>query len=282
MVAVDSETLFNAAAAMIGTVAVLLFLFNVDLGHSPVSEMALVVLFCAVVFAVSQRADDYQVRLFGYAVVVTAVVALFFEVASVFDVGDTGTVVGLLAIATALLFLRTRLDADHRFVTGRQATAAVGVLVALVALLVVVDVVTGGLAYELRPESQVEFSGDRHGEVRVASVVVTNPTPLPERVETPRYEVCAAGDWSEFRPSSPDAERRGVSLHANVQDGYDEHVFGYGTKTYPVSMYVDAANVTGETFPVRTTSDCPDEESGPPYVALFEVPEEPVGGVRAV
>ncbi|WP_188786961.1 hypothetical protein [Halobellus salinus] len=45
IVDIDSETLFNTAVAVLTTVAVLVFVFNVDLGHSPVTEFAVVVAF---------------------------------------------------------------------------------------------------------------------------------------------------------------------------------------------------------------------------------------------
>lgn len=271
MVDIDSETLFNGAAAVVATVAVLFFVFNVEFDYSPVSKIALVVAFLTGVVALTQRTDDYQLTLFGYGVVVTSSVGLFFDVVSTFGADDVVTVVGLLGIAGVLFFLRTRLGEDNRFVTGQQATYAVGVVAALAAVVLVVDVVTGGLAYELRPESEVEYAEGHDEQMRVASVVVTNPTPLPERVETPNYGVCAAGDWSEFRPpSEPGHSQRDVHTDVYVDDGYNEHVFGFGTKAYPVQLHTNGANLTGETFPVRTTSECPDEETGAPYVALFE------------
>jgi len=80
MVDIDSETLFNAAAALVATIAVVMFVTSVDLGYSPVSEAALVVTFLAAgVFAITQRSEDYQLILFGYAVVVTALLARFFR-----------------------------------------------------------------------------------------------------------------------------------------------------------------------------------------------------------
>lgn len=134
-----------------------------------------------------------------------------------------------------------------------------------------VDVATGGLAYELRPASEVEYAESHDEAMRAASVVVTNPTPLPERVETPNYGVCAAGNWSEFSPpSEPGRAERSVDVSAYVNDGYGEHVFGFGTETYPVELRIRGANLTGESFPVRTTSACPDGDTGSPYVALFE------------
>ena len=90
MVTLDSETLFNGAAAAISTIAVLLFVFDVDFGHSPVSKVALVVLFLAGVFAITQRTTDFQLTLLGYAVVVAVSLALVFQVTGLLDVGTTG------------------------------------------------------------------------------------------------------------------------------------------------------------------------------------------------
>ncbi|MFC6824337.1 hypothetical protein [Halopelagius fulvigenes] len=278
MVDIDSETLFNGAAAVLVTVAVLFFVFNVRWGYSPVSKVALTLLFLTGVFAITQRTDDYQLTLLGYGVVVTSFVGLFFEVVSTFGAGDAATVAGLLAIAAALFFVRTRLDEDERFVTGRWATYAVGVVAVLTVAVLLVDATTGGLAYELRPASEVEYAESHDEGMRVASVVVTNPTPLPERVETPNYRVCAAGNWSEYRPpSEPGQPERPVDINVYVQDGYGEHVPPFGTKTYPVELNLHGANLSGETFPVERTSACPDDEEGSPYVAIFEAERDRYG-----
>lgn len=274
MVDVDSETLFNTAAAAVATIAVVQFVLNVDLGYSPVSEVALAVGFLAGVFAITQRTDDRQQTVLGYGVVVVSGVALFFDVMGTFGVDDGVTVLGLLVIAGVLFGLRTRLDDESRFVDGRRATYAFGVVAGLAVAILLVDVVTGGLAYELQPASEVELSDSRRDEVRVASVVATNPTPFPERVEAPDYRACAAGDWSSFRPpSEPGEPDREVRVGVHVQDGYNEHVFGFGTKRYPVVLNYGAANTSGETFPVRVTEACPDEGAGAPYVALFPASE---------
>jgi hypothetical protein len=177
----------------------------------------------------------------------------------------------LLVIAGLLPFLRTRLDAESRFVSGRVATYAFGALAALAVVVLLVDVVTGGLAYELQPAGEVQVTDSRRGELRVGTVVATNPTPFPERVETPDYRACAAGNWSAFRPSTPPGEPvREVHVNVHVQDGYNEHVTGFGSKVYPVELHLDAANASGETFPVRTTDACPDGTAGDPHIAVFE------------
>ncbi|MGQ4557548.1 hypothetical protein [Halobellus sp. GM3] len=271
MVDIDSETLFNGAAAVIATIAVFVFVLNVDLGGSPVSKAAITVLFLAGIFAITQRTDDRQLALLGYGVIVVSVVVLFFDVVNTFDLGNEATVLGLLVIAAVLFALRTRFDEHNRLLTGRQTAYLLGALAVLTAVILVTDVVTGGLTYELQPKSQVEFVESPRGDVRAASVVVTNPTPLPEPVETPTYAVCLAGDWSEHRPAAdPGHERPPIRAHLNVQDGYNEHVMGLSSKTYPATLYLDAANTTGETFPIERTDGCPDDDSGSPFIAIYE------------
>lgn len=282
MVDLNSETLFNGAAATVATIAALVFIVNVEFDYSPVSKVALVLAFLAGILLITQRTGDYQLTVLGYGVIVTSSVALFFDVVNTFGVGDALTALGLLGIAALLFALRTRLGEDHRFVTGTQATYLFGVLAALAAGVLLVDVVTGGLAYELRPESHVEVVEEPHGQPRIASLAVTNPTPFPERVDAPRYGACAAGNWSAFRPPpEPGEPEREVQLHVDVRSGYNEYVFGYGTRTYPVSVYLDGTDIRGETFPVEVTSGCPDDETGAAYVALFEAPEDrPYGYAR--
>ena len=271
MVDIDSETLFNAAAAGVATIAVVHFVLNVDLGYSPVSKYGLATLFLAAVFYVTQRTRDDQLTLLGYGVLVVSGVALFFDAVNTFRVDDALTVVGLLCIAGVLFALRAGLDEDSHFVSEAWARYALAAVAVLAVGVLVVDVVTGGLAYELRPQSQIEYSNSMDADPVVASVVVTNPSPLPERVRTPRYGACAAGNWSAYRAETrPEEPRREVRAHVNVNDGYNEHVFGFGSKTFPVELYLDGVDAESTTFPVRTTDDCPDKKSGSPFVALFE------------
>lgn len=271
MVDVDSETLFNATAAALTTVAVLVFVFSVDLGHSPVSEAAIVVAFLTGVVAITQRTDDRQLTFLGYGVVVVSVVGLFLDVVNTLDLGSEATVIGLLGFAAVLFGLRARLDDTNRLVSGRTATVAFGVVTAIAVVLLLVDVATGGVAYELQPESQIEISESRE-QVSVATVMVRNPTPLPERVDTPDYAVCAAGNWSEFRrPAEPDRDDRPpVRANLNVDDGYNDHVLGFSSRRYRASLFLDAVNVTGETFPVEHTAACPDDDGADPYIAIYE------------
>ncbi|MFB6303987.1 MAG: hypothetical protein ABEH47_02375 [Haloferacaceae archaeon] len=274
MVDVDSETLFNGAAAAVTTVAVVVFIINVEFGYSPVSKVGLVVALLAGVFAITQRTADEQLTLFGYGVIVVSVVALFFEVVSTFDAGDAAIVVGLLAIAASLFFLRRRLGGDDRFVSGEQATYAFGALAVLVAALLLVDVVTGGLTYELQPRSEIEVTGDRHDETRVASVVATNPTPLPERVEVPEYRACTAGNWSAYRLTRDDGERPPVQADLHVEDGYGQHVLGFSSRSFPARLHLEGGRFDGDRFRVERTQSCPDDESGTPYIAVYEATGE--------
>lgn len=272
MVDVDSETLFNAAAATLTTVAVLVFVFTVDLGYSPVSEVAIVVAFLTGVVAITQRTDDRQLTFLGYGVVVVSTVGIFVDAVNTLDLGSAVTVVGLLGIAAALFGLRARLDDANRLISERTATYLFGALTAAAVVILVVDVATGGLAYELQPENRIEIAGDSRENPVAATVTVTNPTPLPERVDTPRYEACAAGDWSDYRrPAEPEqTDRPPVRANLNVDDGYNDHVLGFSSRTYPVYVFLHAVNVTGERFPVERTSACPDDDTGEPYVAIYE------------
>lgn len=279
MVDIDSETLFNGAAAAVATIAVLVFLLNVDFPYSPATKYALAVGFLVGVFAITQRTDDYQLALFGYAAILVSAVALFFQLVNNFDLGNTATVLGLLVIAAVIFSLRSLLDGGSQFVSGRRATAAFGVIAVVVVLVLVVDVATGGLAYELQPQSQVEFEGDGErrygGQARIGTMVVSNPTPLPERVDTPRYESCAVGNWSAYRlQPEPEEPPRPVHLHLRIEDSYNEHVFGFGSKSYPVVLNAEI-NASGDaTFPVEMTDSCPGTETGSPYVAVFPAPED--------
>lgn len=276
MVDIDSETLFNAAAAVLTTVAVLVFVFSVDLGHSPVSEVAIVVAFLTGVVAITQRTDDRQLTFLGYGVVVVSAVGLFLDIVNSLDLGSEATVIGLLVFAAVLFGLRARLDDTNRLVSGRTATVAFGAVTALAVLLLLVDVATGGVAYELQPETQVEITEPR-GQVSVASVVVTNPTPLPERVDTPDYAVCAAGNWSEFRrPAEPDGhDRPPVRADLNIERGFDDNVMGFSSRSYRASLFLDGATLTGETFPVERTPACPDDDGADPYIAIYRGSDHP-------
>lgn len=272
MVDIDSETLFNGAAATLTTIAVLFFVFNVELNFSPVTKIAIVLAFLSLVLAISQRTADPQLTILGYGVVVISIVGLFFDLVNTFDLGSELTVLGLLVLAAILFALRTRFDSQNRLLNPQQARYLIAVVSVLAAVILITDVVTGGLAYELQPESRIEIDESPRERLQVATVTVTNPTPLPERVETPDYAACAAGDWSEYRyPADPDREERPpVRAHLNVEDGYNEHVMSFGSKTYPVRLHIEATNTTGETFRVERTDECPDDDSGAPYIAIYE------------
>ncbi|MDS0300369.1 hypothetical protein NDI76_16605 [Halogeometricum sp. S1BR25-6] len=276
MVSITSDTLFNAAAAVVGTAAALLFVLGFRYPYSPVSKYALALVFLVGVLALCQRTTDSQVTLFGYGVVLAVLVAVFFDVAETFDAGTPVVIAGLLLLS-ALLYAVPRFDAADRLLAPSHARTLFAGVAALAALLLVVDVATGGLVYELRPASQVEFDGGYHGgnDVDVATLRVSNPTPFPERVEAPRYGVCAVGNWTPYRPPGEPKRSDGeVYLNAYVDDGYNDHVFGGSERTYRVALNTNAANLTGETIPVERTASCPNTDAGPPSVALFPDPSD--------
>lgn len=273
MVDIDSETLFNGTAAAITTIAVLVYLLNVEFPYSPVTKYALAIGFLGGVFALTQRASSYQLVLFGYAVILISAVAMYFEIISTFNLGNTATVLGLLIIAAAIFLLRDGLDENSQFLTGQQATIVFGVILAVVGVVLVVDVVSGGLAYELQTQQQVTFAGapEHGGQDRVGTLVVRNPTPLPERVDTPTYAACTVGNWSAYRPQpNPEAPPEEVRVHLRVEDGYNEHIMSFGTKSYPVVLNAELLAGGDTAFPIERTDACPDAETGRPYIAIFE------------
>lgn len=272
---VDSETLFNGAAAFVATLAIGIFILGVDPGFSPVTKYGLAVVFLAGVFALTQRTDDQQLLLFGYGVVIVGFVTLFLDVVGTIGLGNAVTVLGLLVIAAVLFGLRTRFDDDNHFVTGRTATVGLAVIAILAVAVFAVDVGTGGPTYELRPESEITVPASDRGELRVASVVVTNPTPLPEQVDVPNYAVCAAGNWSTYRPGSDELDHQPpVRAHLGVRGGYGDHVMSLGSETYPITLHLDGARLRGESFPVERTESCPVTATGTPYLALYEEPDD--------
>lgn len=270
MVDVDSETLFDAAAAFVTTVAIGVFVVNVDWPHSPVSKLLLVLAVLAGVFAVTQRTDDEHLRLLGYAAIVVSALVVFFDVVGSFDLGDGAATVGLFGLAAVLFWLRTRLGESSRFVSGRVATIAFGSLAIIAAIVLVVDLATGAVVADLRAAPQVQFAGDRETASAVGTVVVENPTPLPEQVELPRIGACAAGNWSAYRRID-DGEAHPVDVEANARHGYGDLVWSYGQRSYPVGLHVGGENLAGKTFSVERTSTCPDDTEGTPYIALYEI-----------
>ena len=276
MADIDAETVFNWATGILATAGVLFFLFDVESGLSPVSVGLLVAAFVLGVVALTQRTDDAELRTVGYAVAVVSGVGLFAKFANTFETDAAVTAVGLLVLAAALFGLRTRLDDAGGLVDDRRATLLFGAVAALALLVVVGDVATGGLGYELRADDEIRVPDTREEELQVGTLVATNPTPLPEQVEPPRYRACAAGDWSEYRESDePGEPPEEVRLRLDVERGYDDHVASFGERRYPVRLYIGARNVSGERFPVRLVRTCPDDESGSAYVALFPAPDGP-------
>lgn len=275
MVDIDSETLFNAAAAIVATIAAVMFILSVDTGYSPATTVTLVLAFLAGILLITQVTEDYQLTVLGYGVIVITGVALYFELVNTFDADTIVTVTGLLVIAAALFGLRSWLDEADHLLTGTQARTLFVAVLVLAAVVAAVDVATGGPVYDLQPDQRVEFpTGDRGHEVRIGTLLVRNPTPLPERVDAPHYEACTAGDWTPYRTQrDPGEPPRPVRINLDVQDGYNEHVFGFATKTYPAVLHADPSALGGESFPVRRTESCPTDETGSPYIAVFEQPD---------
>lgn len=260
------------------TVAIGEFVVTVDWPHSPVSKFLLVIAVLAGVFAVSQRTADATTRLLGYAVVVVSALVVFFDAVGTFNLGDAVATVGLFVLAIVRYGLRTRLGDPSRFVSGRVATPALGALAALAAVVLVVDVATGAIAVELQVAPQVQFESDGETVTAAGAAVVSNPSPLPEEVHTPRIGACAAGNWSAYQ-RVVDGKSRPVDMHASVRHSYGDVVRGGGECSYPVRLHVGARNVAGESFPVQRTGTCPDDDEGQPYVALYEIESPP--GVTA-
>jgi len=277
MVSVDSELLFDAAAAAITVVAVLVFAFNVDLGGSPLAEQALLVAFLAGVFAVTQRSGDRRRVVAGYAVVVVGALALVVDAVTAFSLGPTATVLALLALAGALFGLRGRLGADGTLVSGRTATRALVALAVLAAAVLLVDVVTGGLAYELRLQETVELRGEDVAGGAAGTLLAANPTPLPEPVDAPRYRACAAGNWSAYELGGEE-ERPGdrVRADADVGGAYDDQVDPFDRRRYPVEIRVIGVSMDGVAVPVEVAAECPEaDDDGDPYVVVFAVDGDP-------
>lgn len=271
MIDVDTETLLNTAAAVVTTIAVGIFTLNVNLGYSPVSKMLLVVCFLTGIFALTQRTTDQQLAMLGYGVIVVSLLVLFFETVSTFELGDAVTALGLLVIAAVLFASRLTLDADNRFVTGRQATYALVAVAFVTGTVLTMDVATGGLAYELQLESEVTIPEGVQEQTRIGSLAVTNPTPLPERINEPGYAVCTAGNWSAYRPSSEERdERPPVDSDLHVEAGHSDHVMSYGSTDHPVKLHLEGQGLAGETIPIKRTDGCPDTNTGDPYLAVFE------------
>jgi len=270
---VDSETLFNAAAAAVSTIAVIIFIVDHQFPYSPASKVLLVAAFLGGVFAITQATSDDQLTLLGYGVIVVSSFTLFLDLTNQFNVETTTQVLVLLGLAMALFGLRMRLGDRSRFVTGARAKQVFAGVVVLAALVVTVDVVTGGLAYELQTHSEVEITGEQEPTGQIGSLVISNPGPFPERVDVPQYGVCTAGNWSAYRPTTGDGEQRPVDAYLRIERTYGEHVFSFGEKRYSAVVQFHAANVTGEQFRVQQTDGCPEDESGDPYLAVFERPE---------
>lgn len=267
----DFDPLFDAAAAGVSGVAVVVFLADLGFLHSPVSRWLLVVAYVAGVFAVSQATTNDRLTLWGYVVLVLSTVALLLAVTGTLAVGLTGRAIVLFVLALVLFDLSERVGTFGRIVSGRRATQAFAVLAVLAAIVVTADVVSGGLAHELRTEQEIHVvAGSETAPVALlGEIVVTNPGPLPQRVDIPRYSVCPAGNWSAYRPETANGETRPVDVHLQADGYYGEYVPGFGEHRYAAVLLLDAENVDGEWFPVQRTGRCPDDESGDPYLAVF-------------
>jgi hypothetical protein len=266
----DSETLLNATAAVVTIIAVSIFIFSVKLGISYASQILIVATFLTGVFGLAQRAEDQQLVFFAYGVIVISLLMLFAKTVGTFDLGSEVTVVGLLAIAAILFASRSALNSDDRFITGRQAVYALVVFALITTIVLTTDVATGGPRYDLQLDDTIAIPEGGDNEVRVGSLVATNPTPLPERVEEPQYEVCTAGNWSEYRPDDNEDGRIPVRSDLTVESTSDDHVLSYSSKSYPVELGLIGQDIAGESLVIERTSECPNTNTGDPYLAVFQ------------
>lgn len=269
----DSETLFNTAAAAVATIAVVMFIIDHSFPYSPVSKAALVLVFLAGVFAVSQATDDDQLTLLGYGVVVIATVALLLDLTGRFNVETPLQVAGLLVLAAGFFRLRTLLGSESRLLSGSHAKQAFAAVAVVAVVILTVDVMTGGLAYELAYQEDIQMSGGQQVSAEFGAVVVSNSGPFPERVDIPQYSVCTAGNWSAYQPETPDGEQRPVDAHLAIRHSYGDHVFGYGEKRYAAVIQLHASEAAGERFLVQRTEGCPTDESAHPYLAVYKQSE---------
>lgn len=277
MVTIDSETVFNVGAAVTAVIAVAMFVLNVDLGTSPVTNVGIVIAFLTGVFALTQRTAEHEATVLGYAVIIVSALILYFDVVSTVDAGDAWTVLGLLVIAGLLFTLRTRTDRDSHIVAPDLATYAFAAVALVAVLILALDVLTGGLAYELDTQSEIELSTgvSPEDEVRIGTVIVTNPSPLPRRVEAPRYGACAAGNWSQYQfPVDGDEEKRPIHAHVSVEDGYNEFLLSYGTRRFPLELRLRGANLDGATVPIETGQHCPTDDTGTPTIVVYSTDED--------
>lgn len=272
MAPIDSDTVLNVGAAVTAVIAVGMFVLNVDLGFSPVTDVGLVVAFLMGVFALTQRADEYQVTALGYGVIIVSALILYSDLVSTFLSEEVWTVAGLLAIAAGLFALRTAADSTGHLVASDHATYAFTAVALIVGLVLAVDVVTGGLVYELQPAAEIQYNTEnpREDEARLGTLVARNPTPLPEPVTAPEFEACTAGNWSQYRLNPENEENPPpIRAHVSADDGYDEYVFGYAQREFRVKLHLRGIRSSEASFQVKKRTSCPDDSTGDPYLVVY-------------
>jgi hypothetical protein len=81
---------------------------------------------------------------------------------------------------------------------------------------------------------------------------------------------CTAGNWSEYRPDDSEDGRIPVRSDLTVESTSDDHVLSYSSKSYPVELGLIGQDIAGESLVIERTSECPNTNTGDPYLAVFQ------------
>jgi hypothetical protein len=267
----DADAVFGAVAVGISGGAAGLLLTDAGVVHSPVSRATLVVTHFVGLIALSQATNDDRLTLWAYVAIVVSAVAVVLEVTDTVAIATLGGALVLFLLTIALFDIAARFGAPGRFVSGPRVKQLFVAVVVLAAVVVTVDVVSGGLAYELRTgeEAHVAAGSDAAPVAFLGEIAVTNSGPFPQRVSIPEYDVCPAGNWSAYRPKTGDGETLPVTAHLEADGYYGEYVSGFEQQRYAAILLLGAENVDGKSFPIERTDRCPDEDDAEPYLAVF-------------
>lgn len=266
---IDSGKLLYALGVLFAAAALLYFVRDVVFDLSITVKAVLLFLgflaFLVAGFTLRRNALDAVAFALGG---VTYVVFVGYVVVR-YSPGETGTFL-LLALSAALFVgLGYVLRAGGLTVPTRQARLAVVGLLVLGVGLVGADAVSGGVTYAVETEDSVTVEPVRTDEpvpyrateVRLGTVIATNPSPFTRALSLPSLSGCLAGVES--------VPREDVWISYDYEAGpLPNTVDGGATRELPVraSLPVDANATAATTYAVERGDDCDVERESPTLV----------------
>lgn len=260
------QTALQAIGVVTGSVTVLYFVFNNNLGLSPFTTALVGLLLAAGFLVVSLRHEETADTVSLYVLAGVSFLAGSLRFVSAYDLQDLGTLLALSFVSLVsygLARFRDGLPTPPR-------TAARVLVVAVVVLSVVfvgVDLGTGDVGHSVETVEEVTIPAedpDHHEPtLRLGTLTYTNPSPIPKEAGYPRLEGCVRG---------VNTTDRGSGVYTRVDRDSNSLIAPLSTTQGSIVTHLDRERFNVSRFDVVRTDRCPANTSTP-TIAVYLRPE---------